>query len=75
MVGRRLVEDTKMAVMVTVKKPWWGQDEYYGEPGEIGVNISDSGVLSVSTDKKTKSYSSRGWKTITSKTVSPQAKV
>lgn len=65
------MEDTKVALRVTVKKPWWGQDEYYGEPGDIGVNISESGILSISTEKKTKSYSSRGWKTITSKTISP----
>lgn len=64
-----------MALKVTVKKSRWSQDDYYGESDQIGVNISDSGVLTVSMKEQTRSYGPGSWRTITSKTVSSRSMV
>lgn len=60
--------------LVRVQRRWpWQQEDFYSEV-KIGVQIVD-GVLTVTTDIQTRSYSPSQWKTVTSSTIASRSRV
>lgn len=76
MVGRRIVETGghDVAWKVTVLRRWGWTDEFYSER-EIGVQVSDAGSLTITTDGKIRSCNPRHWKMVTSIRVASRARV
>ena len=63
-----------MALLVVVKRRWfWQQEDFYSE-GEIGVDISSGGVLTVSKGAMIRTYNPRHWKIVTSNQVPSRAR-
>lgn len=54
-----------MSMTVKVKKSWISSDSYKSKE-DIGINITDGGVLQIAVGDEIRSYSPRSWKTITS---------